>query len=254
MSDAELDNLLGALATKTDSTAPPPIKPQRAVTRGGGVSAPMVVQKTAIPRVSQQGAENMDDVDAILANMNFDPNAQEASGICNKCKRQINKSDNFLEVFGKNYHLDCWTCSTCHKQLRNDDFFASRPGLTNCEKCHLATLDICAGCHKHIPGGSNISNVDGAKYHANCFVCSTCHQPLTKFTESGGRFYCEKHYQEQHNPKCVGCGKVIASQYAQADKGSYHPECFKCHRCHSTIGSGRYFVDGASFVCANCKK
>ncbi len=162
------------------------------------------------------------------------------------------KSQAFLEAHGKYYHLDCWACSTCHKKLMNDDFFESRAGLSNCDKCHLATLDVCVACRKPIAGGSH-STVDGHKYHSACFVCATCHAPLTKFAEHNGKFFCEPHYQAQNNPKCVACSQVIVSQYAQTDKGPYHPDCFKCHKCSSLIGSGRYFVSGAHFVCANCK-
>jgi len=246
--EADLNQLLQELDRPAKAEEPAPIKPQRAAVIKA--SQPMQVQKTELPRLSN--ASNLDDIDAIVANMNYDPDAPEAAGICHKCRRAINKSDSHVEVRSKPHHLACWTCSTCHRQLQADDYYESHHGAHNCEKCHLATLDLCVACKKHIHGGSKISQAEGGKFHTACFVCSTCQTPLSKYVEAGGRVYCEKHYAEHHNPKCVGCHKPLTSTFAHTEAGDYHTECFSCSKCHAQIGSGKYYQDRGNFVCGNC--
>jgi len=255
MSDAELNDLLGALNTPTanaSASASTPKPFRSAVVQPH--SAPRSVAKTALPRLSQQGEKGLDDVDAILANISFDANSKEAAAICTKCRHAIPKEVAYREVQGKPYHQDCWKCSTCQKNLGDEEFYVTRPEAHNCEKCHNSTLTSCSACRQPIAGGAQVANVDGIKYHATCFVCSVCRKPLDRFTESGGKFYCEKDYKEAHNPKCTSCQKALTTQYAQVPSGSYHLECFTCSKCRGVIGANKYYPEGNQVLCTSCKK
>jgi len=248
----DLNDLLQQLDRPVKAESAPPVKPQRAALVQP--SSPMKPTTTTQPLPRLSNAGDLDDIDAIVANMNFDPNAEEASGICSKCKRAINKSQTYVEVRGKPQHLECHTCTSCRKQLAADDFFEPTAGARQCQSCFTAGLDKCAACHQHITPGTAISHAEGRKFHQKCFTCSVCSTSLTKYVESGGKFFCEPHYADRHNPKCISCNKAITSTYATTDKGNLHVECFKCHKCQSQIGTGKYFVDGSSFVCGNCNR
>lgn len=128
-------------------------------------------------------------------------------------------SHEYVDVHKSKYHTKCWLCSTCHKQLLNHDFFESHPGAHNCADCHKKTLETCPVCHNRIEGGASIVNVDGKKYHDKCWVCNVCRAPLTSYHERDGKVWCQTHFNEKYNPKCVACHKPIVGTYAETSKG-----------------------------------
>jgi len=250
--DAELDNLLGDLAAPSKASDVAPVAPSRGVIKK--YNPPAATSHKAGGSLPVKGVHHDDEVDNILAHMNFDPDAEDSHATCLKCHEAILMSHEYVEVARHKYHTKCWLCSTCHKQLLNHDFFESHPGAHNCADCHKKTLDVCPGCHQHIQGGAPVVNVEGRKYHDKCWVCNVCRSPLTSYHERDGKVWCQTHFNEKYNPKCVSCSRPITGTYAETKKGQYHVDCFKCNSCHRAIGSDKYFDSPSGVLCGNCKK
>jgi DNA-directed RNA polymerase subunit RPC12/RpoP len=150
--------------------------------------------------------------------------------------------------------MEHWTCTTCAKRLGGDDFFEARPGTHDCLSCYKKSLPVCGLCHKEIEGGVQMAEAEGRKFHQSCFVCTVCRVPLQEYHDPDGRYYCKKHFAETFNPKCHACGKAIENTYAQDAEGhKYHTHCFKCAKCGTAIGGGKYFEKNGQIVCPNCK-
>jgi len=251
--DAELDGLLGALSQPSTAANVSVTANKGIVRKPPPIATFTPVDSSNSARLTKSKVHD-DDIDNIIAHMNFDPDAEDSHATCKICSSPVLVSQEYIEVGKFRYHPNCWTCTTCRTQLGGGDFFEDTPGARNCSNCHHKRLDSCPGCGNKIEGGTPIVNVEGRKYHDKCFVCATCRQPVTSYHERNGKIYCQAHYNEAFNPKCVVCAKPITSTYAQTGKGQFHVECFKCSRCSRNIGSDRYHESGGSVLCTNCAK
>ncbi len=49
---------------------------------------------------------------------------------------------------------------------------------------------------QEIPFHSDYLSISSNNYHSNCFVCSTCKQPMNGPVGTiNGQFYCEEHFK-----------------------------------------------------------
>ena len=106
-------------------------------------------------------------------------------------------------------------------------------------------LGCCRGCNKPIKGGSvvtipcsmhpkgNDKCKDCRKWHADCFVCTSCSTPLAgvagKKMEKGNP-YCNGCWTKEFGDVCAYCSKPIEGKVVKVGKTKktakcYHPEC-----------------------------
>ena len=119
-----------------------------------------------------------------------------------------------LKALDKFWHAQCFTCSTCGKQLagagaERTKFFAETDH--NGEQALFCEEDYnklfrprCKGCGKPILD-SRALNALGGIWHRECLVCDHCNKPLASagsggskhsFFQHNGGIYCEKDYLE----------------------------------------------------------
>ena len=183
---------------------------------------------------------------------------------CAGCQRPI--LGNFVSLNDDVYHKECFSCTNCSKSLvgqplypHDDDFF--------CQDCYGTLFSAkCGGCGKPCVEGAILS-VKGKKWHADCFVCNYCEEPLwggggggdsgggggeeggggcgggaggssstSRFYENEGRYYCKPCNSDLFLNKCGGCGFSIEGRELQALGKSWHEECFCCTTCNRSAG------------------
>jgi actin-binding LIM protein len=89
---------------------------------------------------------------------------------CEACKKKCKKEAVKLEE--KYYHVACFTCAKCKKQLKVDNFYTKDNAHYCPDDYHLLFVVNCSECGK--PAEGNVINVRGETYHQDCFCCSKC--------------------------------------------------------------------------------
>ncbi|XP_045845872.1 actin-binding LIM protein 2 isoform X15 [Meles meles] len=89
---------------------------------------------------------------------------------CGGCGTEI-KNGQSLVALEKHWHLGCFKCETCGKQL--DAEYISKDGLPYCEADYHAKFGIrCDGCEKYITG--HVLEAGEKHYHPLCALCVRC--------------------------------------------------------------------------------
>ncbi|GAM23433.1 hypothetical protein SAMD00019534_066080, partial [Acytostelium subglobosum LB1] len=110
----------------------------------------------------------------------------------------------------------------------------------------------CAHCGEMIIGIS--TNALGKTYHPEHFVCTYCHQPFKgSFIEHEGKLYCDQDYNDLFSPRCSGCQKPIEDNCITAVGNRYHPECFSCSGCGTSLKGKPYKEEDGECYCTTCK-
>eukprot|EP01113_Clastostelium_recurvatum_P042171 TRINITY_DN680_c0_g1_i2.p1 TRINITY_DN680_c0_g1~~TRINITY_DN680_c0_g1_i2.p1 ORF type:complete len:295 (-),score=73.46 TRINITY_DN680_c0_g1_i2:64-888(-) len=96
------------------------------------------------------------------------------AGSCTNCGQAITGQG--LRALGGVYHKECFTCHVCEKSL-TDGMFQQHEGRLYCANDFLhVAADKCTACNNPIT--SAFLNINGAKYHPECFVCGVCRKPF----------------------------------------------------------------------------
>ena len=98
-----------------------------------------------------------------------------------------------MEALGRSWHARCFVCAACAEPF-DDGVFVAREGEPDHRTCYADAFGPkCAGCGKGLAGKHIV--VEGAKYHAACFVCAECGGTLGGGFGPGpdGRPYCKAH-------------------------------------------------------------
>ncbi|KAM4700997.1 prickle-like protein 4 [Discoglossus pictus] len=96
---------------------------------------------------------------------------------------------------------------------------------------------------------------DGLFWHLGCFVCETCHLPLSQFIFflQDGKIYCGRHHAELSRARCAACDQLILSERCIVAEGHrWHVEHFRCWECDKVLGGSRYVMKGGRPFCSNC--
>ncbi|XP_032189617.1 actin-binding LIM protein 2 isoform X6 [Mustela erminea] len=89
---------------------------------------------------------------------------------CGGCGTEI-KNGQSLVALEKHWHLGCFKCETCGKQL--DAEYISKDGLPYCEADYHTKFGIrCDGCEKYITG--HVLEAGEKHYHPLCALCVRC--------------------------------------------------------------------------------
>ncbi|XP_075709689.1 prickle-like protein 4 isoform X2 [Rhinoderma darwinii] len=93
------------------------------------------------------------------------------------------------------------------------------------------------------------------RWHLKCFVCETCHLPLSQFIYflQDSRIYCGRHHAELTRARCAACDQLIMSASCTVAEGlCWHMEHFCCWECEMVLGGSRYVMKGGRPFCSGC--
>ncbi|XP_073472029.1 prickle-like protein 4 isoform X1 [Aquarana catesbeiana] len=96
---------------------------------------------------------------------------------------------------------------------------------------------------------------EGFQWHLGCFVCETCHLPLSQFIYflQDSRIYCGRHHAELTRSRCAACDQLILTERCTVAEGHcWHVEHFCCWECEVVLGGGRYVMRGSRPFCNGC--
>ncbi|KAK5720297.1 hypothetical protein LTR15_007570 [Elasticomyces elasticus] len=157
--------------------------------------------------------------------------------VCHKCNKVL--SGQFVRALGGTYHLECFTCNSCHKIVATK--FLPVPDkppnqVPFCEQCYFRRLDLlCAKCGEALRG-SYITALD-RKYHVEHFTCTACphvFDALESYYEHDGEVYCLEHYSLSGAKLCTGCTLPILKQFVEIHRNGsdqiWHPECYNIYK------------------------
>ncbi|WKY02840.1 hypothetical protein Q1695_016268 [Nippostrongylus brasiliensis] len=169
---------------------------------------------------------------------------------CAGCNGPI--KDRCVTALGKNFHLQCFTCSECGREF-GDDGFHEKDGLTYCRRDFFRLFaPKCNGCQNPIT--SNFITALGTHWHPECFVCQMCGSSFGggTFFDDGGHPLCETHYHERRGSLCHECRAPISGRCVTAIGRKFHPEHFRCSYCSRQLTKGTFKeVDRRPF-CHKC--
>nr|XP_020847798.1 actin-binding LIM protein 2 isoform X11 [Phascolarctos cinereus] len=98
---------------------------------------------------------------------------------CGGCGAEI-KNGQSLVALDKHWHLGCFKCKTCGKQLNAE--YISKDGVPYCEADYHTKFGIrCDSCGKYITG--RVLEAGEKHYHPSCALCVRCSQMFSEGEE-----------------------------------------------------------------------
>ncbi|XP_049609315.1 thyroid receptor-interacting protein 6 [Syngnathus scovelli] len=198
----------------------------------------------------------------LVYDMNHPP-AEDYFGRCARCGDNVVGDGSGCIAMEQVFHVECFTCITCHARLRGQPFYALDK-KSYCETCYISTLEQCSKCSKPIL--DRILRAMGKAYHPRCFTCVVCNCCLdgVPFTvDATSQIHCIEDFHRKYAPRCSVCGEPIMPEAGQEETvrivaldRSFHVNCYICEECGlllSSEGEGRgcYPLDG-HILCKGC--
>lgn len=184
-------------------------------------------------------------------------------GMCYKCGEKVLGEGSGCTAMDHVYHISCFTCHVCHKELRGKPFYA-KDGKPFCEEDYLNTLEKCCVCGARIL--DRILRATGKPYHPSCFTCIVCGKGLDgiPFTvDATNQIHCIDDFHKKFAPRCCVCKQPIMPESGQEETvrvvaldHSFHVQCYRCEDCglrlsSETEGSSCYPLDD-HILCRSC--
>lgn len=198
----------------------------------------------------------------LVYDMNHPP-SEDYFGRCARCGDNVVGDGSGCIAMEQVFHVECFTCITCHARLRGQPFYALDK-KSYCESCYISTLERCSKCSKPIL--DRILRAMGKAYHPRCFTCVVCNCCLdgVPFTvDATSQIHCIDDFHRKYAPRCSVCGEPIMPEQGQEETvrivaldRSFHVNCYICEECGlllSSEGEGRgcYPLDG-HILCKSC--
>lgn len=198
----------------------------------------------------------------LVYDMNHPP-TEEYFGRCARCGDNVLGDGSGCIAMEQVFHVECFTCITCHARLRGQPFYAL-DRKSYCENCYISTLERCSKCSEPIL--DRILRAMGKAYHPRCFTCVVCGCCLdgVPFTvDATSQIHCIDDFHRKFAPRCSVCGQPIMPEPGQEETvrivaldRSFHVNCYVCEECGlllSSEGEGRgcYPLDG-HILCKSC--
>ncbi|XP_045690025.1 actin-binding LIM protein 2 isoform X11 [Phyllostomus hastatus] len=121
-------------------------------------------------RVTFNGKECMCQKCSLPKSMGSSAHLSQGLWSCGGCGAEI-KNGQSLVALDKHWHLGCFRCKTCGKELNAE--YISKDGLPYCEADYHAKFGIrCDGCEKYITG--HVLEAGEKHYHPSCALCARC--------------------------------------------------------------------------------
>uniref|UniRef100_A0AAV2KMP9 LIM zinc-binding domain-containing protein n=1 Tax=Knipowitschia caucasica TaxID=637954 RepID=A0AAV2KMP9_KNICA len=207
-----------------------------------------------------------DELDRLTKKLVYDmnnPPVEDYFGRCARCGDNVVGDGSGCIAMEQVFHVECFTCITCHARLRGQPFYALDK-KSYCESCYISTLEKCSKCSKPIL--DRILRAMGKAYHPRCFTCVVCNSCLdgVPFTvDATSQIHCIDDFHRKYAPRCSVCNGPIMPEPGQEETvrivaldRSFHVNCYVCEECGlllSSEGEGRgcYPLDG-HILCKNC--
>lgn len=182
---------------------------------------------------------------------------------CCKCGEGISNERPGCTALDQMFHIDCFTCKECGKQLAGASFY-NVDGKPMCETDYKNTLERCSGCGEIIM--DKLLRASGSTFHPQCFACSICKKCLdgVPFTvDSANKIHCVDCFHDKFAPRCAVCAKPIVPEEGEKESvrvvamdKSFHVNCYRCEDCNMQLsskleGQGCYPLD-QHLYCKNC--
>ncbi|NXP81324.1 ZYX protein, partial [Ramphastos sulfuratus] len=110
-----------------------------------------------------------------------------------------------------------------------------------------ATSELCGFCQKPLSRTQPAVRALDCLFHVECFTCFKCEKQLQgqQFYNVDEKPFCEDCYASTLE-KCSVCKQTITDRMLKATGNSYHPQCFTCVMCHTSLEGSSFIVDQAN--------
>lgn len=139
---------------------------------------------------------------------------------------------------GQLWHEACFVCAHCFRPFGSQGVFYEFGGRKYCEHdFHVLFAPCCAKCGEFVVG--RVIRALTASWHAECFTCATCDQPLADagFVRNGNKALCHACNAQSKTasaglPMCRKCFSLIDEGTPLRYRGElYHAHHFHCAMC-----------------------
>ncbi|XP_014062399.1 thyroid receptor-interacting protein 6-like isoform X2 [Salmo salar] len=226
-------------------------------------SAPSFACQPSKGSAALRSEEELDQLTKKLVyDMNHPP-TEEFFGRCARCGDNILADVSGCIAMEQVFHVECFTCVTCHTRLGWQLFYALDK-QSYCESCYISTLERCCMCYKLIR--DHILRFMGKAFHPccfNCVVCGCCLEGVPFTVDANYQIYCLDDFHRKFASCCSVCGQAIMPEPGQdaavrivALDRSFHVNCYVCEECGLLLsseikGRGCYPFDG-HILCKGC--
>ncbi|XP_076328519.1 uncharacterized protein LOC143234783 isoform X2 [Tachypleus tridentatus] len=162
----------------------------------------------------------------------------EFFGMCYKCGEKVLGEGSGCTAMGQVYHIKCFTCHVCDKELQGKSFYAM-DGKPYCEEDCLNSLEKCCVCGN--PVLDRILRATGKPYHPACFKCVVCGKCLDgiPFTvDATSQIHCIDDFHKKFAPRCCVCKQPIMPEPGEQETvrvvaldRSFHISCYRIVDC-----------------------
>uniref|UniRef100_A0A2R9C7R3 LIM zinc-binding domain-containing protein n=1 Tax=Pan paniscus TaxID=9597 RepID=A0A2R9C7R3_PANPA len=174
---------------------------------------------------------------------------ESSTDICAFCHKTL-----AVEAIKRQYHAQCFTWHTCHRQLAGQSFY--QDGRPLCEPCYQDMLEKCGKCGQVVR--EHIIRALGQAFHPSCFMCVTCARCIQDESSALGsqnEMYCLDEFYKKFAPVCSICENPIIPQDG---KDAFKIKCMgrNFHDCRILLSveprnQGCYPLDNRLF-CKQC--
>nr|XP_020853977.1 four and a half LIM domains protein 5 isoform X2 [Phascolarctos cinereus] len=176
------------------------------------------------------------------------------SSVCEKCKGTIGYYSRDFSYKDLHWHDDCFKCAKCNRSLMEKPF-AVKDKVLLCTACYTNECSSkCFQCKKIIMPGSRKIEFRGNEWHASCFICQSCGQPMGKnpVMTKDSKNYCVPCFEKHFAPYCKSCKKVVSVGGMTFHNKPWHKDCFLCSRCKKKLYGENFFSRDDDPFCQDC--
>uniref|UniRef100_A0A6J0VI19 Zyxin n=1 Tax=Pogona vitticeps TaxID=103695 RepID=A0A6J0VI19_9SAUR len=200
----------------------------------------------------------------LMKDMDHPPHAEAStSEFCGLCNRALSRTQPAVRALDKLFHVECFTCFKCEKQLQGQQFY-NVDEKPFCEECYAGTLEKCCVCKQTIT--DRMLRATGNSYHPQCFTCVVCHKPLegaSFIVDKANQPHCVDDYHRKYAPRCSVCAEPIMPEPGKDEtvrvvalEKNFHMKCYKCEDCGKSLSieaddNGCFPLDG-HVLCRKC--
>ncbi|XP_061493726.1 zyxin isoform X2 [Rhineura floridana] len=200
----------------------------------------------------------------LMKDMDQPPHAEAStSELCGLCHKALSRTQPAVRALDKLFHVECFTCFKCEKQLQGQQFY-NVDEKPFCEECYAGTLEKCCVCKQTIT--DRMLQATGNSYHPQCFTCVVCHKPLegaSFIVDKANQPHCVDDYHRKYAPRCSVCAEPIMPEPGKDEtvrvvalEKNFHMKCYKCEDCGKPLSieaddNGCFPLDG-HVLCRKC--
>ena len=181
--------------------------------------------------------------------------APKKPGVCPICSNKV--KDQSIEVSGKLYHKDCFSCDLCLEPILTNTFqiVDGHPLHNYCSSALRGTF--CATCSQPIIGSDVVFALE-SPYHPGCLHCSLCQRvigPNEKIESCNGVPLCYDCFRK-NNRVCLRCAKTVPGSVRPFLHGGcayfLHKTCATCKLCGAALTQRNFVQEQGEALCTRC--